>query len=317
MADSELDRGGRRRFARAFSATMHADGASDKTSRKKSYVAGVAAAVAVSAGIAVAVGTAGTHKTDTASGPARPSARTLSAASTHAAETAASHAVALPAPSSVADDPSYAQYVDASDSASGPPEHVVENVQPGILTGGAGPAPAVTRASSSVSHAASGKRVSTPQTTSTASTPRVTASTASTPRTTNTSRPVEEAPAQASVPTPPTSYKVTGQLSCSSGNAVEGVWVQANDGADWASWKPLSGGSVADWWLTLPEDESYSLNVGCGGSPENWKVSVSSPTVTGQHNSFNCYDQPDGPHYRDCLLRLSARRPRRTAPPPA
>lgn len=94
----------------------------------------------------------------------------------------------------------------------------------------------------------------------------------------------------------------TGQLSCQSGAPVEGVWVQAAHGSGWASWKKLGNGSVADWWYTLPVNESYHLNVGCGGSPGSWTVSVRSSTVSGGHNSFNCYDAP-GANYKTCVLR--------------
>jgi hypothetical protein len=108
-------------------------------------------------------------------------------------------------------------------------------------------------------------------------------------------------------PPPPSptaaSFKVTGQVSCVSGNSVEGVWVQAGDGAGWAPWQGLGNGSTSDWWFTLPKTESYSLHVGCGGTTSSWAVATYSPTVTGAHNSFNCYDVADQANYGTCILR--------------
>jgi hypothetical protein len=116
----------------------------------------------------------------------------------------------------------------------------------------------------------------------------------------------EESAVATTAPTPTATsatLKVTGQVSCLSGNPVEGVWVQADDGAGFASWKGLGDGATADWWFTLPENEPYSLHVGCGGSPSSWEVALDSPTVTGAHNSFSCYDIEDEAQYGSCALR--------------
>jgi hypothetical protein len=88
-----------------------------------------------------------------------------------------------------------------------------------------------------------------------------------------------------------------------SGNSVEGVWVQASDGAGWAPWQGLGNGSTSNWWYTLPENEAYSLHVGCGGTPASWAVAVYTPTVTGSQNSFNCYDVAGQANYGTCDLR--------------
>jgi hypothetical protein len=47
---------------------------------------------------------------------------------------------------------------------------------------------------------------------------------------------------------------------------------------------------VATFSKTLPYGGNYHLNVGCGGSPEIWNVSVSSPTTSGSGHWFSCYD---------------------------
>jgi hypothetical protein len=105
-----------------------------------------------------------------------------------------------------------------------------------------------------------------------------------------------------SAPDRTVSFKISGEVSCVSGNSVEGVWVQASDGAGWAPWQGLGNGSTSTWWYTLPKDESYSLHVGCGGTTSNWAVATYTPTVTGSSNSFNCYDVAGQADYGTCAL---------------
>ena len=96
---------------------------------------------------------------------------------------------------------------------------------------------------------------------------------------------------------------MSGQVSCVSGNSVEGVWVQAADGAGWAPWQGLGNGSTSNWWFTLPENEAWSLHVGCGGSTSSWAVADYTPWVTGSYNAFNCYDVAGQADYGTCALR--------------
>jgi hypothetical protein len=112
------------------------------------------------------------------------------------------------------------------------------------------------------------------------------------------------APAPAPAPAPTTTaVKIGGQVSCTSGRSVEGVWVQAAKGSGFAPWKGLGNGSTSDYWYTLPVSEPYSLHVGCGGTQANWGVALYSPTVGGTHNSFNCIDVAGRPGYGTCVKR--------------
>ncbi|MBS2540248.1 hypothetical protein KGQ20_46680, partial [Catenulispora sp. NF23] len=82
-----------------------------------------------------------------------------------------------------------------------------------------------------------------------------------------------------------------GTVTCVSGNAVEGVWVQADQGSGFAAWQPtVSNGSTARYSLSLPLYENYSLHVGCGGTPANWGWTVTTQDVGGNSNNFLCYD---------------------------
>jgi hypothetical protein len=114
---------------------------------------------------------------------------------------------------------------------------------------------------------------------------------------------VETAPA--STPTTPSSgsFAVSGEVSCVSGNSVEGVWVQADDGAGWAPWVGLGNGSTSTWSFTLPEEEAYSLHIGCGGTTASWAVADYSPAITTATSDFNCIDVSSDADYGDCDLR--------------
>jgi hypothetical protein len=100
-------------------------------------------------------------------------------------------------------------------------------------------------------------------------------------------------------------FHITGQLLCESGHAVVGVWVQTANPADsrYAAWKGVGDGSTADWWTDLPKDESYHLNVGCGGTPSSWGTSNQTGNYSGGHNSFNCDDVSGDPNYEKCTHR--------------
>jgi len=266
VADDELDRGMRRRFVAAFADTMHSGGAG----RKRGYVLAGAVAVAVSAGVAVAVGAAGSHHEPSASEPAR-----LSALARHA--TASPSAV-----KSVAAVGSRKVSVPGSATPPSARQPIADPAgrQPG--SGNAGPPPPGHVPAQSTPPSATsrhGAASSSPPSPSPSAKPR--------------SNPAEDSG----------TVEVTGQVSCLSGNSVEGVWVQAGSGKGWADWKKLGNGSTSDWWYWLPVNEPYALHVGCGGSPSAWSVATYSPTVSGLHNSFNCYDVADKPDFRTCVLR--------------
>jgi hypothetical protein len=114
--------------------------------------------------------------------------------------------------------------------------------------------------------------------------------------------------AQATTPTSAGStgsggVEVSGQVACTSGRPVVGVWVQADAGSGFASRKGLGDGSTSDYWYWLSTPEPYALHVGCGGSPSSWAVAVYSSVVGGTHNSFDCVDVSTNSGYGKCFLR--------------
>jgi hypothetical protein len=101
--------------------------------------------------------------------------------------------------------------------------------------------------------------------------------------------------------------EVSGDVTCLSGNSVEGVWVQADVDSGFAPWQGVnvSGkafGSTSKWWWRLPRGESYSLHVGCGGTQANWAVAVYTPVVSGTPNSFDCIDIASDAGYGTCYM---------------
>lgn len=95
---------------------------------------------------------------------------------------------------------------------------------------------------------------------------------------------------------------VSGQVTCTSGKAVEGIWVAAIDGAGFATWTGVGAGSTASYHYTLPGAEPYSLHVGCGGSTSAWDIADYSPQVTASQNSFACVDVVGAAGFGTCAV---------------
>ncbi|HEV2638839.1 MAG TPA: hypothetical protein VGX23_27075 [Actinocrinis sp.] len=95
---------------------------------------------------------------------------------------------------------------------------------------------------------------------------------------------------------------IGGQLTCSSGNSIEGVWVSAATGSGYAPWEGASN-NVDKYWYTLPVSEPYSIHVGCGGTPQSWAVACIGPQVTQPADSFECYDVKGAAGYGTCKVK--------------
>jgi hypothetical protein len=113
--------------------------------------------------------------------------------------------------------------------------------------------------------------------------------------------PATASPKAAPKTTAPTGETIAGQLSCSSGRSVEGVWVQAGSGSGFAPWSGIGDGASASYSYRLPTTETYALHVGCGGTPQSWAVSADTPVVSGSH-SFDCFDISSAADYGTCVV---------------
>lgn len=96
-----------------------------------------------------------------------------------------------------------------------------------------------------------------------------------------------------------TPVTIGGQLTCSSGKSIEGVWVSTTTGSGYAPWQGL-GNNVSKYWYTLPTSEPYSVHVGCGGTQADWGVACYGPQVTNPADSFECFDVSGAGGYETC-----------------
>jgi hypothetical protein len=82
-------------------------------------------------------------------------------------------------------------------------------------------------------------------------------------------------PSSALFASPAQASQRDGTVRCYFGDAknVVGVWVEVSGGGSgWAGWSKLADDSQgASWSFDVPDGRSYSLHVGCGGTPRRWK----------------------------------------------
>lgn len=85
---------------------------------------------------------------------------------------------------------------------------------------------------------------------------------------------------------------VDGKVTCASGAAVVGVFLRAKDGeAGWTNWAPTDRESQASYSFALQRRVSFRLGVGCGGSPQHWRVDLVTAWVSPSKRSFVCFDR--------------------------
>jgi hypothetical protein len=69
-----------------------------------------------------------------------------------------------------------------------------------------------------------------------------------------------------------------GQVRCGNNQPVEGVWVDSGSGSGWASTVPPSNVSTSVSFNRSIEQDTYTVHVGCNGSPSRWAISDFSNT---------------------------------------
>jgi hypothetical protein len=90
---------------------------------------------------------------------------------------------------------------------------------------------------------------------------------------------------------------VSGQVMCVDQRSVVGVWIAAGSGGSgWASTTNING-YTKRYSYALPYGGSYAVNVGCGGTSQNWATNNKSGYVSGTYNNFTCYDSPSAYYY--------------------
>jgi hypothetical protein len=98
----------------------------------------------------------------------------------------------------------------------------------------------------------------------------------------------------------PQPFAISGSVACMSGGGVQGVYVEAAKGAGFSPWTGQGNDSTATFKYTLPVQESFSLHVGCGGTPSSWKVACYSVTVSTAFTDFACDDISGQAGYGTC-----------------
>jgi hypothetical protein len=88
---------------------------------------------------------------------------------------------------------------------------------------------------------------------------------------------------------------VNGFVSCQHAAHVVGVWIKPAHGpAGWARLRPR--GSTAGWQRDVDRGSSYSVDVGCGGTPHDWASNNSSPPISGATSRLDCTAPPRLPN---------------------
>ena len=96
-------------------------------------------------------------------------------------------------------------------------------------------------------------------------------------------------------PSAQASITVSGYVMCVDELPVEGVWIQASGGSGWANWTPTSGANYNAHFSRGGVSGSWTVHVGCGGSPSKWKYSPDGNTTTTQSvASWTCYTPDTG-----------------------
>lgn len=67
----------------------------------------------------------------------------------------------------------------------------------------------------------------------------------------------------------------SGNVMCANQATVVGVWVDVNGGTD--GWATRTGSGYSQGWSYNTQGKSYSLHVGCGGTPQNWASNNKTP----------------------------------------
>lgn len=102
------------------------------------------------------------------------------------------------------------------------------------------------------------------------------------------------------IPADPAAAAVTvsGDVVCNQGGPVVGVWIQAAGGSGWASGTSVFSRSG----VTTP----WTVHVGCGGTPSNWKYKVYGvKRISSTFANWGCYPFGQYPYAPGCYTPAS------------
>ena len=101
----------------------------------------------------------------------------------------------------------------------------------------------------------------------------------------------------------PQARTVSFEVSCASGQPVEGVWVAASVSTPgWAiAATGQTGRSQATYSYLLALGGTYQVRVGCGGTTKVWAHQDVSEFISYSGGSFSCRDSPDSHQNGTCV----------------
>jgi hypothetical protein len=79
----------------------------------------------------------------------------------------------------------------------------------------------------------------------------------------------------------------SGTEMCVNQDPVVGVWVNVAGGT--SGWATRTGSGYSQTWSYNTQGKSYSLTVGCGGTPASWNASTSTPSYSSSWSNVVCF----------------------------
>lgn len=99
---------------------------------------------------------------------------------------------------------------------------------------------------------------------------------------------------------------VSGEIRCSSGSPVAGVWVQVTVGdhssSGFAMTRIAPDNPAVTLYARTVKARTYVLNVGCGGTKGDWVMTAYSPETNQATLRMVCFDEPTDSRYQTCVL---------------
>ncbi|HJQ07206.1 MAG TPA: hypothetical protein VJ872_17280 [Nocardioides sp.] len=83
------------------------------------------------------------------------------------------------------------------------------------------------------------------------------------------------------------SAATSGYAMCANQANVVGVWVNVSGGV--SGWATRTGSGYSQRWAYNTQGRSYSLTVGCGGTPQSWAASTSTPYYSTSWSNVTCF----------------------------
>jgi hypothetical protein len=96
---------------------------------------------------------------------------------------------------------------------------------------------------------------------------------------------------------------IEGSIRCASGDALEGVWINASIST--SGWAVLTLNpdttTEGNYGYTLSVGGTYQVHVGCGGTSHVWRNEDYSPFMSARTENLSCVDGPTPAKHGTCV----------------